>query len=67
MNKLLQQMTSRFHTIEGANQSHMTSTPSMIDLNIKVDSNTWDYFQNLDEDARAMMARVLKDYVENER
>lgn len=67
MNKLLQQMTSRFHTIEGANQDRMTSTPSIIDLNIKVDSVTWEYFQNLDEDARTMMAHVLKDYVEKQR
>ena len=67
MNKLLQQMTSRFHTIDSANQDTFGHTPSMIDLNIKVDSQTWSYFQDLDEDARSMMARVLKDYVEKQK
>ena len=60
-------MTSRFHSIEGANQDRITSTPSMIDLNIKVDAATWEYFQNLDEDARTMMSRVLRDYVERQK
>ena len=66
MNKLLRSVTTRtshFNT----NQNVIKLTPDHVDLNIRVDSDTWRYFENLDEDSRHMMARVLKDYVEKQR
>jgi hypothetical protein len=67
MNKLLQQMTSRFHMIETANQDMIRSAPSFVAVDIKIDNDTWNYFQNMDEDARGAMANVLADYVERQK
>jgi hypothetical protein len=67
MNKLLRSMTMRMQPANNANEDYLRPTPSTLDLTINVDAETWRYFENLDEDSRAMMARVLKDYVEKQK
>ena len=64
MNKLLRSMTTRMPT---TNENSLKATPSYVDATLRIDVETWRYFENLDEDSRAMMARVLKDYVEKQR
>ena len=67
MNKLLQNVSNRFHLAPvNANEDRIGATPSQVNVEIKIDMDTWRYFENLDEDSRAMMARVLKDYVEKQ-
>ena len=58
-------MTTRMHMTP--NENKLKTTPQFIDLSIRVDMETWRYFENLDEDSRAIMARVLKDYVEKQK
>ena len=65
MNKFLRSMT-RFQPVTTANQDRISSAPAMIDLNIRIDADTWRYFEYLDEDSRTMIARVLKDYVQRQ-
>lgn len=65
MNKLLRSMTTRMHTVP--NENTLKVTPNHVDATLRIDIETWRYFENLDEDSRAMMARVLKDYVEKQR
>jgi hypothetical protein len=61
MNKLLQSLTqSRFSS---ANQDNIRIAPNHVETTIKIDIDTWRYFENLDEDSRTMMAHVLADYV----
>jgi len=67
MNKLLQSVTNAVHTFANTNENRVSITPDHVDLNIRVDMNTWRYFENLDEDSRQMMARVLSDYVEKQK
>lgn len=66
MNKLLRSMT-RAHTIESANEDRFSTTAGFFDVTLKIDAETWRYFENLDEDSRQMMARVLKDYVQRQK
>ena len=66
MNKLLKSVTSAVNTISNTNENRISAAPNHVDLNIRVDMKTWRYFENLDEDSRQMMARVLKDYVERQ-
>ena len=65
MNKLLRSMTTRMQTTP--NENSLKATPDFVDLTIRVDLDTWRFFENLDEDSRGMMARVLKDYVEKQK
>jgi hypothetical protein len=64
MNKLLRSITSINAT--APNENNFKATPNQITTNITVDIDTWRFFENLDEDSRQMMARVLKDYVEQQ-
>lgn len=66
MNKLLRSMT-RLNTTVSANEDRLSSTPDNVKVELTVDIETWRYFENLDEDSRAMMARVLKDYVQSQK
>jgi len=66
MNRLLKSVTSAVTTLSNTNENHMSVAPNHVDLNVRVDMKTWRYFENLDEDSRNMMARVLKDYVEKQ-
>jgi hypothetical protein len=69
MNKLLRSITSRPYNMmtPSANQDSIRIAPDMIDVTVRVDAQTWRYFDSLDEDARSMMSRVLKDYVEKQK
>ena len=66
MNRLLKSVTSAVNTISNTNENRISVAPDHVDLNIRVDMATWRYFENLDEESRHMMARVLKDYVEKQ-
>ena len=61
MNKLLQSLTQS--RLSSANQDYIRVAPNHVETQIKIDIDTWRYFENLDEDSRTMMARVLADYV----
>lgn len=65
MNKLLRSMTTRMHIVP--NENTLKAAPDYVEATLRIDMETWRYFENLDEDSRAMMARVLKDYVEKQR
>ena len=68
MNKLLQHMTSRRHAAnQTVNQNHLSAMPSQISINLNIDAETWRYFDRLDEDSRGVMARILKDYVDQQK
>ncbi len=68
MNKLLKSVTSAVNTtLSNTNENKIKATPDHVDLNIRVDMPTWRYFENLDEDSRQMMSRVLQDYVRKNR
>lgn len=67
MNKLLKSVTSAVNTLSNTNENTIKVAPDHVDLNIRVDMKTWRYFENLDEDSRHMMARVLQDYVQKQR
>lgn len=68
MNKLLQSMSHRLHLASNnANEDRLKATPDTIKVEIKIDAQTWCFFENLDEDSRTMMAHVLKDYVERQK
>jgi len=64
MNKLLRSVTTRMTPFSNTNENHLSTTPNSVDINLRVDMATWRFFENLDEDSRAMMSRVLSDYVE---
>ena len=66
MNKLLRSITG-MHSNTTANEDRFAVTPNYVDTALRIDVETWRYFENLDEDSRNMMARVLKDYVEKQR
>jgi len=66
MNKLLQSVTSAVQTLSNTNENGLSVTPNTINATLDIDIDTWRYFENLDEDSRQMMARVLKDYVEKQ-
>ena len=57
-------MTTRMHATP--NENTLKAAPTYIDATLRIDMNTWRFFENLDEDSRAMMSRVLKDYVEKQ-
>jgi hypothetical protein len=67
MNKLLQSVTSAVSTLSNTNENKVSAMPGHVDLNIRVDMDTWRYFENLDDDSRHIMAQVLNDYVENQK
>ncbi len=67
MNKLLKSVTTRMHMTSNANQDRISVAPDMVEATLKIDIDTWRYFENLDEDSRQMMANVLKDYVDNQK
>ena len=67
MNKLLRSMTSRMQIASNANQDKIAPTPNLVEATLRVDLDTWRYFENLDEDSRQMMSVVLKDYVEKQK
>ena len=67
MNKLLKSVTTRMHMASNANQDRISITPDMVEATLKIDMETWRYFENLDEDTRQMMSRVLNDYVEKQK
>jgi len=67
MNKLLKSVTSAVNTLSNTNENRLAVTPNHVDLNIHVDAETWRYFENLDEDSRQMMGRVLQDYVQKQK
>jgi len=67
MNKLLQSVTSAVTTMTSTNENTIKETPSHVDLTLRIDIETWRYFENLDEDSRQIMARVLEDYVSKQR
>lgn len=60
-------MTTRVSTMANANEDRFQTAPSLLDVTINVDADTWRFFENLDEDSRQMMSRVLKDYVEKQK
>ena len=66
MNKLLQSVTSAVQTLSNTNENSLQVTPDSVNVALNVDIDTWRYFENLDEDSRQIMARVLKDYVEKQ-
>ena len=66
MNKLLRSVTTRMQ-LTHENENELKVSPDHVDLNLRIDLDTWRYFENLDEDSRAMMSRVLKDYVERQK
>jgi hypothetical protein len=66
MNKLLQSVTSAVQTLSNTNENGLSVTPDSVNVTLNIDIHTWRYFENLDEDSRQMMARVLKDYVEKQ-
>lgn len=57
-------MTTR---IQAVNEDRFQATRDHLDVTLKIDAETWRYFEKLDEDSRQMMARVLKDYVERQK
>jgi hypothetical protein len=65
MNKLLRSMTKR--TINVPNENKIMVAPDRVAVTIDVNSQCWRYFENLDEDSRAIIARVVEDYVERQR
>ena len=67
MNKLLKSVTSAANIIANTNDNAIKISPNHVDLNIRVDAETWRYFENLDEDSRQMMGRVLQDYVQKQK
>lgn len=64
MNKLLQSVTSAVQNLSSAhiNENKIGTTPDSVNVTLNLDIDTWRYFENLDEDSRQIMARVLKDY-----
>jgi hypothetical protein len=66
MNKLLQSVTNAVQTLSNTNENGLSVTPDSVNVTLNIDIHTWRYFENLDEDSRQMMARVLKDYVEKQ-
>jgi hypothetical protein len=67
MNKLLKSVTTRMHMTSNANQDRISIAPDMVEATLKIDMETWRYFENLDEDTRQIMSRVLNDYVEKQK
>lgn len=68
MNKLLKHMTTRLHpALQNVNENKLGSTPSNIAVNLTIDSDTWRYFDKFDDDARVSMAKVLADYVRQQK
>lgn len=58
---------TRLNTAITANEDRLSPTPNRVNVELNVDIDTWRYFENLDEDSRTMMARVLKDYVQSQK
>jgi hypothetical protein len=68
MNKLLKHMSTRLHpALQNVNENKMISTPSNVSIHLKVDSETWRYFDHLDDDARTLLSKVLADYVRQQK
>ena len=67
MNKLLRSITNRTSNYNANNQDRIQIAPDMIEATLRIDIETWRYFENLDEDSRAMMSRVLADYVQKQK
>lgn len=55
------------HMTSNANQDRISIAPDMVEATLKIDMETWRYFENLDEDTRQIMSRVLNDYVEKQK
>jgi len=64
MNKLLQSVTSAVQHLSSnhINENKIGPTPDSVKVTINLDIDTWRYFENLDEDSRQMMARILQEY-----
>lgn len=58
---------TRLNAAISANEDRISSTPNRFNVELNIDIDTWRYFENLDEDSRTMMARVLKDYVQRQK
>ena len=68
MNKLLKSMsTPRTFAATGDNTTTLQPISNDCDVNLRVDADTWNFFQKFSDDSRAIMAKVLKDYVETKR
>lgn len=67
MNKLLYSMTRLNAALSANEDNRLSPTPNRVNVELNVDIDTWRYFENLDEDSRTMMARVLKDYVQSQK
>jgi|GEM_PF-1951278 len=67
MNKLLYSMTRLNAAISANEDKRLSTTPNRVNVELNIDIDTWRYFEDLDEDSRTMMARVLKDYVQHQK